>query len=198
MGSSPDGEDLLDPRNMDGPSVNFTVNDLLRSKPRLFIAYHVTVTPFALSSPFGALVGGALYGFGRMRKFPSVHAAMGVTSLAAGCLGSAIGLAGLGYAASRGPNATPTPWNEVGIQQRVDGLSHNFMVRVIDLSAWAGMGLAAGTMLLAGGPSKLKLSPGSLGIVQGLGLGVALGALGSMVCVSQTVARKIKDDDEYE
>jgi hypothetical protein len=197
MGST-DGDDLLDPRNMDGPSVNFTVNDLFRSNQRLFIAYHVTVTPLALSSPIGALVGGALYGFGRLRKFPSVYAAMGMTSLAVGCLGSAIGLAGMGYAASKGADATPTPWTEDGIQQHVDGLSHNFMVRVIDLSAWAGMGLAAGTMLVAGGPTKLKLSPAPLGVLQGLSLGIALGALGSMVCVSQTVAKKIKDDDEDE
>jgi len=97
--------------------------------------------------------------------------------------------------ARQGESASP-PWNDEGIQQRVDGLSHNFKVRVLDLSAWAGVGVAAGAMVLAGGPKKFKFSPGILGVMQGLSLGSALGSLGAIGCIFSTRPKFDEDEDE--
>ena len=54
------------------------------------------------------------------------------------------------------------------MQQSVDGLSHNFNTRVIDLSAWSGISLA---LAVAGGPSRMKLlSPETWGAIQAVSL----------------------------
>jgi hypothetical protein len=83
----------------------------------------------------------------------------------------------------KGENATPIPYNDEGVQQRVNGLSHNFMVRIIDLSCWSGMGIAATALLVAGGPSKLRLCTGALGVAQALSLGSAFGGFGAFGCL---------------
>jgi hypothetical protein len=133
-----------------------------------------------------------LYGLG-WRRFPSIFAAMGSAGLVAGGVGVLMGLGGMQNKAKKGEKASP-PWNEEGIQQRVDGLSHNFNVRVIDLSVWSGIGLAAGALVVAGGPSRMKLSPGALGAMQAVSLGSALGSLGAIGCIFST--RPKEDEDE--
>ena len=189
MGREKDG--LLDPKEMDGPVIKNTVADLLKSNPELFMTYHVMSTPFGLFNTVGVLLGGGLYGLGvrRPSSFPSALAMMGTAGLITGCGGMLLGLGGLAKTVQKGEAATP-PWNADGIQQRIDGLSHNFKVRVLDLSVWSGMGLAVGALVLSGGPSKLKLSGGALGALQALSLGSALGGLGAFGCIYKTLPPK--------
>jgi hypothetical protein len=196
---------LLDPKTMDGPAVSYTVHDLFRSNPKLFLTYHVASTPFDVFNTIGVILGTGLYGCG-VRAPAAVVAQAGNTSAVAimssttgltlGCIGMVLGLTKLSMIASQGENATPIPYNDDGIQQRVNGLSHNFMVRIIDLSCWSGMGLAATALIVAGGPSNLKLSTGTLGIFQALSLGSALGGLGAFGCLYSVHRRNKMDDEE--
>jgi len=158
------------------------------------MTYHVMSAGYDAFTPVGATVGGILYGI-RWRPFPSVLAMMGTGGLIGGSLGMVLGLTTMQKKARQGESASP-PWNDEGIQQRVDGLSHNFKVRVLDLSAWAGVGVAAGAMVLAGGPKKFKFSPGILGVMQGLSLGSALGSLGAIGCIFSTRPKFDEDEDE--
>lgn len=177
---------------MDGPVIKNTVADLLKSNPELFMTYHVMCTPFVLFNTVGVLLGGGLYGIIGLRHsaLPSALATMGTAGLVTGCGGMLLGLGALAATSKKGEAASP-PWNENGIQQRVDGLSHNFKVRVLDVSVWSGMGLAVGALLLAGGhPAKLKLSGGTLGVLQALSLGSAIGSLGAFGCIYKTLPPK--------
>jgi len=73
---------------------------------------------------------------------------------------------------------------------RLDGLSHNFKVRVLDLSVW--MGVAISGVVVAtvpGGPTALGLSKGSLGVFQALSLGSTLGSLSAMACIYKTSSK---------
>jgi hypothetical protein len=187
---------VVDPKLMVDPTVQYTVHDLLRSHPKLFLTYHVISTPFDVFNTIGVVSGAGLYGIG-FRSVPerlisskfmmsttSRLAVMSATTgLAFGCVGMALGATALTNLAMKGESATPTPFNEDGIKQRVNGLAHNFMVRVFDLSCWSGIGLASLSLLIAGGPSKLKLCSGTLGVLQALSLGSALGGLGAVGCV---------------
>ena len=110
---------------------------------------------------------------------------MGSASLAAGGVGMLMGLGGMQSIARKGEKASP-PWNEDGIRNRVDGLSHNFKVRVIDLSVWSGIGLAIVALIGIGGPIRMKLSPGALGAMQAVGLGSAMGSMGAIGCILST------------
>jgi hypothetical protein len=186
------GKGLLNARAMDGPVIKNTVADVFKSNPKVAVTYHVMSTPFSLFNTAGVLLGGGLYGAG-FRPLPSALAMMGTTGVVAGSLGMVLGLAAMSGIAAKGEAASP-PWNQDGIQQRVDGLSHNFKVRVLDLSAWSGMAVAAGALLFAGGPSKLKLSAGPLGVLQALSLGTALGSFGAFGCMYSN--RPSEEDDE--
>lgn len=198
---------LLDPKVMDGPKVPYTVHDMLLSNPKAFLTYHVMSTPFFLFNTMGSVVGAGLYGIG-LRTIPArliapafitsstsrLAVVTSATGLTFGCLGTLLGVAALSRVAMKGDDATPIPYNDEGVQQRVNGLSHNFMVRVVDLSCWSGMGIAATALLIAGGPSKLKLCTGTLGVVQALSLGSALGGLGALGCL-YSMRMKGEDDE---
>jgi hypothetical protein len=204
----PERTGLLDPKIMDGPKVPVTVNDVFRNHPKLFLTYHVMSTPFDVFNTMGNVIGAGLYGLG-LRTIPariispalitsstsSLAVISSTTGLAFGCLGMVLGVGGLSQVIMKGENATPTPYNDEGVQQRVDGLSHNFMVRIIDLSCWSGMGLAATALLVAGGPSKLRLCTGALGVAQALSLGSAVGGLGAFGCL-YSLRMKDNFDDE--
>lgn len=203
----PERTGLLDPKTMDGPKVPFTVNDVFRSSPKLFLSYHVASTPFFVFNTMGSVIGAGLYGLG-FRTVParliaptliasstsSLAVMTSTTGLAFGCLGVVLGIGKLSQVAMKGENATPIPYNDEGVQQRVDGLSHNFMVRLLDLSCWSGIGLAATVLLLAGGPSKVKLCAGTLGAVQAVSLGSAIGGLGAFGCL-YSLRMKGKDEE---
>ena len=165
------------------------------STDRLQHTYHVVSVGFGALTPIGAALGGALWYSGVYKPFPTALPMLGTAGLVAGGAGMAIGYFGMRAVASKGADASPIPWTEDGIQQRVNGLSHNFKVRVLDLSMWSGMGLATGAMLLAGGPASLGLSSGMLGVMQGLSLGSAAGTLGAIGCVIATNQKEEKDDE---
>ena len=105
------------------------------------MTYHVMLSGYSALTPIGATAGGLLYTIGLWRRYPSVFASMGSASLLAGGIGIMIGLNGMSSTARRGEKASP-PWNDDGIQTRVDGLSNNFNVRVIDVSCWGCMALS--------------------------------------------------------
>jgi len=194
-----DSSGLLDPKTMDGPVIQHTVADLFQFNSRLFMTYHVSSAGFQALGTVGSLVGGALYGVGLLlhRPFlPTVWAVMGTSGLVGGAAGAGLGLSGMAATAAQGPAATPVPWTDEGIQQRVDGLRHNYLVRVMDRSLRMGVGLAAGALLYAGGPSKLKLSSGWLGVGQALSLGSTVGMLGAVGCIWSTERLSSKDFEE--
>ena len=182
---------LLDPKIMDGPKVEATVGDLFKSHPKLFLPYHAMSAGYSILTPVGSLLGGLLYytaGVGSSNTtYPSsVLAVMGTSGLLAGSAGMVLGLAKLLQLASQGENASPIPFTTDGIQQRVDGLSHNFMVRILDKSVW--LGAAAGCLIVAGagGPKKVGLSAGAFGVLQAISLGSAVGTLSAIGCVAST------------
>lgn len=182
-----DDADLLDPKIMDGPKIETTVGDLFKSRPKIFLPYHAMSAGYSVLTPVGSLLGGLLYytaGVGSA-TYPSALAVMGTSGLVSGSAGMALGLAKLLQVASLGESASP-PFTADGIQQRVDGLSHNFVVRVLDKSVW--LGAAAGCLIVAGagGPKKIGLSAGTLGILQAISLGSAVGTLGAVGCVAST------------
>mmetsp|Transcript_25909 Transcript_25909/g.61003 ORF Transcript_25909/g.61003 Transcript_25909/m.61003 type:complete len:192 (+) Transcript_25909:145-720(+) len=177
-------EPLLDAKNMDGPAVKWTIADLFAVNNNLFMTYHVMGAGWDALTPVGSVLGGVLFGTNLYRPYPGLLASMGTVGFGVGCAGMALGLAKMSHTASQGENASP-PWNKDGVQNRVDGLKHNFMVRVMDLSAWSGMGLAAAAMVGFGGPANLGLAKGSIGVVQGLALGSTLGGFGAFGCISQ-------------
>ena len=199
---------LLDPKVMDGPTVPNTVHDIFRSNHKVFLTYHTMSTPFFLFNTVGSVVGAGIYGFG-LRTIPArliaptlltsststLAVLTSTTGLGFGCLGTALGLAALSSIARKGENATPIPFTDEGVEQRANGLAHNFKVRIIDLSCWSGMGIAATALVVAGGPSKLKLCTGTLGVVQALSLGSALGGLGAIGCL-YSMSMNDEDDDE--
>lgn len=187
--------DPLDPKSMDGPKVKRTIADLFDITDKTFLTYHVASSGFNTLGTAGCLLGGALFGSGLYRSPPSVWAAMGTAGLMGSVAGAALGLTKMASVASKG-EAQPIPWTTDGIHQRTDGLRHNFIVRIMDQNAWLGLAMAAGALLYAGGPSKLKLSSGVLGVGQALNLGTSLGVLGAAGCVWATRPSHDDPDDE--
>ena len=181
-----------DAESIHGPSVSWTPFDTLKSNPQNAMTYHVMAAGYSALTPIGAASGAILYGLG-WRRFPTLFATMGAASLAAGGVGMLMGLGGMQSTARKGKKASP-PWNEDGVRNRVDGLSHNFKVRVMDLSMWSGIGLAAVALVGAGGPSRMKLSPGAFGAMQAVGLGSALGGLGAIGCILSTTPNDADDE----
>jgi len=185
--SSKKKTNLLDPKTMDGPTVKWTVGDLLLERkdldPRAYIVYHGLSTGWSAFAPVGAVIGGALcYGLG-WRPMKTSAATVGTAAMIGGGTGMALGMTFLSSVSAKGEKAKPIPWNDEGIQQRVDGIRTNFKVRILDVCGWGGMGVASGALLLAGGPAALGLSSGIVGVVQGLSLGSAAGGLGAFGCI---------------
>jgi hypothetical protein len=212
MARSSSSSDLLDPKKMDGPVVRWTVNDLFKcnSDPRLYLGYHVVAAGFDALAPVGCLLGaGVWYGGGASRLFlsrrpyppttttTSLLSSMGTFGFGAGCLGMMLGAAGMYDKARQGAAASPLPWTNDGIQQRVDGLSHNFKVRILDLSAWSGVAVAATALVAMGRGSAVKLgfSAGTRGVVEALTIGSSLGSLSAMACIYATLPKMDDDDD---
>lgn len=78
------------------------------------------------------------------------------------------------------------PFDDAGIQNRVDGMTHNYRIRTMDLGVWLGVLAAGGVLAYKGGPTKLGLSPGTLGKFQAVGLGSVSASLLSNVFISAT------------
>lgn len=187
MSAEQEEEDLLDPKNMDGPEVKWAVNDIFANNKRLFMTYHVMNSGWDYMTTLGSLVGGALYGIRLgLGKPPATPALQFIasTTLGFGCFGMCAGLGLMTQTAMQGEGRNGLAWDDDGIQTRVDGLRHNFMVRVMDNSVWSGMLLAGGVMVMAGGPHKIGLRLGTYGMLQGLALGSTVGSLAGMTCVS--------------
>mmetsp|Transcript_15311 Transcript_15311/g.33296 ORF Transcript_15311/g.33296 Transcript_15311/m.33296 type:complete len:208 (+) Transcript_15311:159-782(+) len=180
--------------SMDGPTVKWAVNDLLAFNSRLFMAYHVALSGWDYMVPFGTIIGGMLYGVG-YRPLPALQL-MGNTGLGFGVFGMCAGLGLMTKTAMAGKGHSGLAWDDDGIQTRVDGLRHNFMVRVMDNGAWNGIILAAGAMAVAGGPKAMGLGAGKMGVLQGLVLGSAIGSLGGIGCVSYTKRSESNDFDD--
>ena len=177
------GRNLDDPKSMDGPSVKFTLGDMLQSHPKFFLTYHVMDAGYDVLTPLGVMLGGAaFYGLG-YKPHPTPLATMGSAGLVAGSAGILLGATRLCATALKGNRASP-PWNQDGIQQRVDGLSHNFHIRVMENSVFLGAGVAAACVYAAGGPGKLGLSNGALGVAQAVSLGSAAGTVSAMACIA--------------
>lgn len=192
-----ESNELLNPSKMDGPTVPWTVADLFVKNPRVAMAYHVAGAGYDVLTPVGVIAGGLL-SFTPLGKNSTPLRMMGTTGLIAGCTGMAVGLLGMSATASKGNEASP-PWNEEGIQQRVNGLKHNYKVRVLDKGVWLGIAAAGGLLVVTRSPARLGLYPGMLGIFQALSLGSAVGSVASMGCIyAATVDNeypKYDDDD---
>ena len=170
--------------SMDGPSISWTVNDLFKFDNRTFLLYHCMSSGFDVLTPIGGILGA--FALPRTSKFSNLTRlqAAGTGSAIAGGLGLSLGaLALVGVAYSKDP---PLPFDDDGIQTRVDGLSHNYGVRARDLGVWIASAAAGGAMLAAGGPVRLGLSPGTMGIIQVLALGSMTGSIASSVVVALT------------
>lgn len=171
-------------KKMDGPVVKWTVGDIFRSHPKLFMTYHVVDAGYDLLTPLGVAVGGLAYAAG-YRPLPNLPQILGTAGLIGGSTGVMLGCARITKVALQGEKASP-PWNKEGIQVRVDGLSHNFNVRVLDKSVWLGAAAAAAAVAYVGGPQKVGLSPGPLGYAQAISLGSAAGSVSGMTCIAVT------------
>lgn len=166
---------------MDGPKVETTVADLFKKNETIFMGYHVISAGWDVLGTAGAIAGLSAYGLG-LRKYPLL-VTVGTSSLVGGLLGSSLGLTRMAITASKGDDASP-PWNKEGVEQRVNGLSHNFKVRVLDKSSWTGIALASGALVLSGGPAALGFSRGALGVAQALSLGSAAGGISAFGCIA--------------
>ena len=148
--------------------------------------YHCMGSGYDLFTPVGCLVGGAvLPRVSKQFSHLTPLQAAGTAGVVAGGVGMGLGLLALvGTATSKHPR---TPWTEEGIQMRVDGLSHNYKVRALDLGVWVGVAAAGCLMLHSGGSmQKFGLSPGLSGQLQSVALGSAAGSIGAMVLVQLT------------
>lgn len=178
-----------------GPKIAWTVADIFKTggNHTLFMTYHVMGTSWDFGSPVGCLMGAGLYGIG-LGPSATLWQSMGTVGLGLGGLGMLGGAVAIRRAALQGEAATP-PWNAAGLANRVDRLSRNFLVRVLDASAWSGMAVAAVAMAGGGGPAALGLAPGTLGVLQGLTLGSSAGSVAAMACVSATKKKKKPNDN---
>lgn len=78
------------------------------------------------------------------------------------------------------------PWDEDGIQNRVDGLSHNYRVRCMDVGVWIGVVAAGVVVAYKGGPTQVGLSAGTMGKLQAVGLGSAVASILTNVYIVAT------------
>jgi hypothetical protein len=188
---------LLDPKRMDGPVIRTTVNDIFQSNPKLYLTYHVVSAGWDLLNPVGVLLGGGIYQTGLYRgPFVNIYQMMGTTGFLTGSIGIIMGGMALRQIAAKGDAATPIPYNDDGVQQRMDGLRHNYKVRLLDLCAWSGIVGTAGLLVIRGGPAKLlSFQSGLFGTIQALSFGSAMGSFVGMGCIAYQSYLDKKDDD---
>jgi hypothetical protein len=172
---------------MDGPQVSWTVSDLSKvGGNKTFLVWHVMESGYSYLNPLGCAIGSvALAKTAKFSHLTTLQAA-GTGGLMAGGAGMGLGLLAV-YNISTMKNPK-LPWNEDGIQMRVDGLSHNYRVRALDLGTWIGVAAGCGAVLASGGPTKLGLSAGALGSLQAIALGSAVGSVSAMGVISLTKA----------
>jgi hypothetical protein len=174
---------------MDGPRISWTVADLLngRTNPKTALTYHVMSSGFAAFTPIGIVAGALVRGAG-FRKYPAL-VTMGSTACLMGCFGAFFGYMGMRQASmSANENDKVPNWDEEGLQMRMDGINHNFKCRLLDLGCWVGIASSAGTLLYTGGPSKIGLSRGPLGIAQGISLGAGAAGFFTMAYLAKMMA----------
>jgi hypothetical protein len=170
--------------SMDGPSVPFAPNDLLKFNNNLFLVYHVMGSGYDYMTPLGCLIGSVA--FPLIPKFKDLTRlqAAGTGAICAG--GAGMGLGFLAMLNARSKKEPKFPFDEAGMQNRVDGLTHNYRVRCMDLGVWMGVLAAGATLAYKGGPTPLGLSPGTLGQLQAIGLGSAAASILTNVYISVT------------
>ena len=166
-------------------TVKWTVADLFKVNNKLFMTYHVMGSGYDYLTPVGCLLGAI--GLPYTSKFSNLTRlqAAGTGGLIGGGTGMALGL--LLMTSIANAKEPKIPWNEDGIQMRVDGISHNYKVRAMDLGVWIGVAAAGvGLMAVGGNPTKLGLSAGAFGKLQALSLGSAAGSLGAIGFITAT------------
>lgn len=157
--------------SMDGPSVAFAPNDIFKFNNKMVVLYHVMGSGYDYMTPIGCLVGAAAIPLiPKYREFTRLQAA-GTGAIIAGFAG--MGLGGLAMLSTMSMKEPRLPFDEAGWQQRVDGLSHNYRVRAMDVGVWLGVAAGATAVAFHGGPTPLRLSPRTLGTLQAIGLGSA-------------------------
>lgn len=170
--------------SMDGPTVPFAPNDILKFNNKMFMLYHVMASGYDHLTPVGCLVGAAIIPL--IPKYDGAFTrlqAAGTGGIIAG--GAGMGLGVLALVSTMNMKEPRIPFDEAGWQQRVNGLSHNYGVRALDLGVV--LGAVAGGAAVAyhgGSPTALNLSPGTLGRLQA----VALGSAAASVCTNLFVA----------
>ena len=177
---------------MDGPSIRWAVMDTVAQSPSQAMVYHVVNAGYGVGNPVGSLVGGIVaLAMLRGRK-GSYLTYISNGGLIGGALGMTFGLSGLYAQSLRGEACEPLPWNEDGIQMRVNGLRHNYKVRLLDNSVWFGLGLGASMFLLGN-----KRFP-SLSFLQWLSLGSTLGSFSgfALIANSERNIRNMLEQDE--
>lgn len=177
---------------MDGPTVPYTIADVFLSSPRLAITYHVAGVSYDIFTPLGAIVGGAA-GIVGGSSSSSTTRAVANGSLVGGALGMTLGLAALYSKAQQGDSLQPLPWNDDGIQTRVNGISQNYKIRTLDLSVWTGLAVAAALYATAKAPAVAKL-----GLLQTLSLGSTVGSFTGMafIAYSENQMQKALNNDD--
>jgi hypothetical protein len=194
-----DTDKLLNPSKMDGPTVSWTVADLFVKNPKVAMAYHVSSAGYDYMTVVGVAVGGLL-SFTPLGKNSTPLSMMATSGLIGGCTGMAAGLMAMQAVSRKGNEASP-PWNEDGIQQRVNGLQHNYKVRALDRGVWLGIAATGGLLAVTRtSPLKWGLHSGTLGVLQALSLGSAVGSVISIGCIFATTVGndmpEYGDDDD--
>ena len=161
----------------DHRTVKWAVADIFEGRNRLYITYHVMFSGWHFFTPMGCLCGSLLWLIDRSHNLLQT---MGTGGVILGVTGMGMGLVGLTASVCLNPDPVNKPWNHAGIQKRVDGLSRNFLVRVVDLGAWIGMVGVVAVVIVYGGPTKLGLSSGMRGTLQSASLGAAAGTVAAI------------------
>jgi hypothetical protein len=175
---------ILASSSMDGPSIPFAPNDIFKFNNSLFLLYHVMGSGYDYMTPLGCAIG--TFAVPLIPKFKDLTKlqAAGTGACIAGGAGMGLGVLAMANIATK--KSSKLPWDEGGRQNRVDGLSHNYRVRALDLGVWLGIAAAGATVAYKGGTTPLGLSSGTLGKLQAVGLGSAAGSVLSIIFVAAT------------
>jgi hypothetical protein len=119
----------------------------------------------------------------------SVLQADGTGGIVAGIAGMTLGfvaLVGKAYSASTGTNLQ---MNDEGIEQRVDRLKLDYLVRSMDFAVW-GIAAMGATMAIVGGLANLGFSTGLWGGLQAIGFASGVASVLTMCYVFVTKSPK--------